>query len=301
MKHILFILILATAILSYFVIDMKFINPPDSSPVNKNIPMSAKATNIPKSSPSELQNEVVQLKDALSNQSVFIQKLNEDRLSDSAKILELEKQLQIAMAIIQSRFLDNKSLAGVTGSSETKIDATDKMGLLSNPILTPILSGEIFKDPQFAKVFQKQVTEAVKTMQQKERKDQEEQAKEQMQQRLARRIDEFAKSANLNNYQQQEITKILSEGSNNSMDLLSRLRDQKISGEELRAKQESIRKESDEKIKLVLSSQQFEQYQKVESSILRGIMSGRQFGGPPSRNANPAPQTAPQTTPSPNR
>ena len=234
----------------------------------------------------KLRNETAELKDNLAKQYAFIQKMKEDSLADSARIVKLEKEFRDTMAIIQALLLD-KNLAGLDGSSK---DKTDRPVHLLDPLLNQILSGEIFKDPQFAKVFQEQVAEAVKTIQENERKEEMEKFKEQLQQRLTKRIEDFAKTLSLNDYQQQEFTRILSDNGNKTIDLFTQFREQKLSAEEFRTKRETVRTESNEKVKQVLLPEQYEQYQKAELSLFRGIMPGMGRGGD---NQPPRPQEQP--------
>jgi len=238
---------------------------------------------------AKLKNETAELKDSLAKQYAFIKKMKEDNLANSARIITLEKELQNTAAIIQAFLLD-KNIS--SDSSMAKSDPFNKPMHLLDPLLNQIMSGEIFKDPQFAKVFQEQIIEAIKTIQENEQKEGMSRFKEQLQQRLTKRIDDFAKTLTLNDYQQQEFTRILSDGGNKTIDLFSQFREQKLSAEEFRIKRETLRAESNDKVKQVLLPDQYEQYQKAESSLFRGIMPGlgRNSGGnPPQATPSPGP------------
>ena len=269
----------AVGVLGYFVISDR------TKPV-PSAPQPLSDTPGLQSEISKLQDETAELKDNLAKQYGFIQKMKEDSLADSARIVKLEKEFRDTMAIIQALLLD-KNPAGLDGSSK---DKTERPVHLLDPLLNQILSGEIFKDPQFAKVFQEQVAEAVKTLQENERKEAMEKFKEQLQQRLTKRIEDFAKTLNLNDYQQQEFTRILSDNGNKTIDLFTQFREQRISAEEFRTKRETVRTESNEKVKQVLLPEQYEQYQKAELSLFRGIMPGMGRGG---GNQPPRPQEQP--------
>ena len=276
------LLVAAVGVLGYFVIS-------DRNKPAPPVPQLLSDTPGLKAEIGKLQTENSELKDNLTKQYAFIQKLKEDSLADSARIVKLEKEFRDTMAIIQALLLD-KNLAGLDGSSK---DKAERPVHLLDPLLNQILSGEIFKDPQFAKVFQEQVAEAVKTIQENERKEEIEKFKEQLQQRLAKRIEDFAKTLNLNEYQQQEFTKVLSDSGNKTIDLFSQFREQKISAEEFRTKRETVRTESNEKVKQVLLPEQYEQYQKAELSLFRGIMPGMGRGGgnnPPQGTPPPEPR-----------
>ena len=276
------LLMVAVGVLGYFVISDR--NKPEQS-----TPQQLSATPGLQSEITKLRDETAELKDNLAKQYGFIQKMKEDSLADSARIVKLEKEFRDTMAIIQALLLD-KNPAGLDGSSK---DKTERPVHLLDPLLNQILSGEIFKDPQFAKVFQEQVAEAFKTIKENERKEETEKFKEQLQQRLTKRIEEFSKTLNLNDYQQQEFTKILSDSGNKTIDLFTQFREQKISSEEFRTKRETVRTESNEKVKQVLLPEQFEQYQKAELSLFRGIMPGGMGRGGDNQPPRPTEQPAP--------
>ena len=259
------LLVAATGVLGYFAI---------SERTDSGQPVYLSSLDAPalKSEIGKLQDENTGLKDSLTRQDAVIQKMKEDNLAESARIIKLEKEFRDTMSIIQALLLDKSP----DGASK---DKAERPVHLLDPLLNQIMSGEIFKDPQFAKVFQEQIIEAVKTIQENERKEDLGKFKEQLQQRLGKRIDDFAKTLSLNGYQQQEFTRILSENGNKTIDLFSQFREQQISAEEFRTKRETLRTESNEKVKQVLLPEQYEQYQKAEASLFRGIMPGPGKGG----------------------
>jgi len=212
-----------------------------------------------KSQIAKLQRELNESKDILSKQSLFMQKLKEDILSDNARIINLEKKGPII---------------AVNPSPQTKSEEKEQPVRSSNPLLNQTLPSELFKDPQFTKVFQEQVAEALKDIQQKQREEQIERFNEQLRQGLSRRIDELSKSLNLNDYQKQEFSKILTERVDKTMELSSKLRTQELSPEEYRTQRESLRNEANEKVKQILLPQQYEQYQKAEPSVNRRLLQG---------------------------
>ena len=262
------VLVIATGILGYFVVTDRMNRVPSAPKSTPEAPAW-----IPEI--AKLQNETAELKDNLAKQYAFIQKLKEDSLADNARIVKLEKEFRDTIAIIQALLLD-KNPAGLDSVAKNE---SDRPVHLLDPLLNQILSGEIFKDPQFSKVFQEQVAEAVKTIQENERKEETEKFKEQLQQRLVKRIEEFSKTLNLNEFQQQEFTKVLSDSGSKTIDLFSQFRDQKLSSEEFRTKRETLRTEATNTVKQILLPEQFEQYQKAELSLFRGIMPGVGRGG----------------------
>jgi hypothetical protein len=205
---------------------------------------------------SDLSNELVNLKEILNRQSLFIQKLKEDNIADSARIASLEKKMQL---------------------SENKLDFLNA----SNPVTTTVKSAssellnhgsftELFNNDEFAKIFHDKVGEIIKDIQQKEREAQMKVFSDQIQQMLTKRIDDFAKSQNLNDYQHQELNKIILERSTKTMELFSKIRSQEITSDEFRTQSESLRNESNEKVKQILLTQQYEEYQKIEEAMVRG-------------------------------
>jgi len=148
-------------------------------------------------------------------------------------------------------------------------------------------SPELFQNPEFAKLFVGKVEEAIKIIEEKQRAEQVKRNAEQLQKRITQRIDEFAKAQNLNDYQKQELTKIISDRAAKSLELFAQMRQnsdsgQQLSPEQMRAQMDTIRTESNEKVKQVLLPNQYEEYQKVENSITgNGRGMGRGPGAQP--------------------
>ncbi|MFH1230711.1 MAG: hypothetical protein V1709_04355 [Planctomycetota bacterium] len=252
--------IVTMVVTGYFIIQEK-----PSSQNGKMLPQTAsnEITSL-KSQIDKLQRELNESKDILSNQSLFMQRLKEDILSDSVRIINLEKR---------------GSIGAVNPSLQTKSEGKEQP---ANPLLNQTISSELFKDPQFARIFQEQVAEALKNIQQQQREEQAAKSNEQLRQRLSQRTEELAKSLNLNESQKQEFSNILTERGNKTIELLSQLQAQQLSSEEYRTKGEVLRNESNEKVKQILSSQQYEQYQKSEPSLFNRSMSPSRrqpFGG----------------------
>ena len=145
----------------------------------------------------------------------------------------------------------------------------------------------VFQNPEFAKLFVGKVEEAIKIIEEKQRAEQVKRNAEQLQKRITQRIDEFAKAQNLNDYQKQELTKIISDRAAKSLELFAQMRQnsdsgQQLSPEQMRAQMDTIRTESNEKVKQVLLPNQYEEYQKVENSITgNGRGMGRGPGAQP--------------------
>ncbi|MDI6733129.1 MAG: hypothetical protein QME51_08525 [Planctomycetota bacterium] len=230
-----------------------------------------------KSDVTKLQNELAELKDVLFKQTDFVLRLKEDNLAQSVRIAKLEKQLQDTIAIIQAVLLDK----GI------KPEQGDKPLHLLDPLLNQILSGEIFKDQQFAKVFQEKIEEVVKNIQEKQRKEQMERFTKQLLDRMTSRIADFGKTLNLNDYQQQEFSRILSESGTKAIELFSQFREQNISGEEFNNKRQTLMTEANEKVKAILLPNQYEEYEKTVGRILGG------FGGGPGGMMQVAPPGTP--------
>jgi hypothetical protein len=282
MKYVISIVIaclaIGTVISGYFILSKN-----TGTGAQTSVQPTAEGTRITK-----MQGELVELKETLDRQSVSLQKLTEDNAANRAKITGLEQQLRNATAIIQALLLEKKGGEETAGSSESGPQSSNKTTALSATLLNQIASGEVFKDPQVAKAFQERVAEALKNIQQEEREAQRERFTQQMQQRLNRRIEDFATKQNLNDYQKQELVKALAEGNKQTMDLFTQVRDQKITLEQFTTQQDTIRKGVNASVQQVLSPQQYEEYKKVEPSILRGPMFGRG-----NRNQPPPPPTNP--------
>lgn len=211
---------------------------------------------------NKLSNELTNLKDIINQQSLFIQKLKEDNLSTS-----LEKRIQSS---------------GKQGSSDISIPlTTSDQQADSSGLQHQTFSTELFNNPEFAKIFHDKVGEVIKDIQQKEREEQMKRFSEQIQQMLTKRIDDFAKAQNLNDYQKQELNRIVSERSTKTMELFSKMRNQEITFDKLRTDGESLRKESNEQVKQILLPQQYEEYSKIEEAFNRGGMMQPGQGNPP--------------------
>lgn len=208
---------------------------------------------------SKLQNVLSEMKDILAHQSVFIQKLKEDNIADSARITQLENKIQ-------------------TLSSDSKLsaDLPDLQKSAGPQTTIPELSyqkfsPELFKDPEFSKVFQAQVSQVIKDIEEQRRDTRDAQMEERRQQAITERISAFAKAQNLTGFQQEELTKIVSERANKERELFTQMNSQETTPEELTTKRAVIVNESNEKVKQVLTPQQYEEYQKTENQS-RGRM-----------------------------
>lgn len=229
---------------------------------------------------NKLQSDLSELKGVLTQQSLAIKKLREDSLTESSRIAGLEKKLQG----------QNGSL-NASNSGELPDQPTDPSELSYQGF-----SAELFKNPEFAKVFADQVTQVIKDKEKKDRDAQMQRIADAITQTIKTRIDEFAKAQNLNDFQQQELTRLVAERSSKTMALFAQMQDQGTSRDTIRTQMDAIRNESDEKIKQVLQPQQFEEYQKIENQLTRGAGfgpgGGRRPNAAPGAN-NPAPAPAP--------
>jgi hypothetical protein len=220
---------------------------------------------------NKFQNELANLKDIITRQS----RLTDNNTLDNARIAGLEKKIQA--------LLENKGQLNVSNIQPSP-DLQANLSGLSNQNFSP----ELFQNPEFAKLFQDKVEESIKNIQQKQREEMGKRMSEEIQKAIAKRIEEFAKAQNLSDYQQQELNKIISDRTNKMMELFNKERSQEITREEVRTKMDSIRNESNENVKQVLSSQQYEEYKKVENTLGGGMMGGR--GTLPGQGNTPPPQ-----------
>ena len=232
---------------------------------------------------NKLQNELTNLKDTLAKQSLSIQELSRQSGIDRDRLVSLEKKLQSLVA-------ENKGFK----PQESPAEKTDLSG-------TPFqnFSPELFNNPEFAKLFRDQVDQAMKDIQKKEEETRMARFSERIQQMVARRIEEFAKTQNLNDYQKQEVNKILSERINKSMELANQMRSDKIEPEDFRTKMETLRTESNEKVKGILLPEQYVEYQRIESEAMGGPGGGMRMDRGPRQQGQQGQQETPQQPPTP--
>jgi hypothetical protein len=204
---------------------------------------------------NKLQNDLTNLKDIFTRESLFIQQLKDDNILDKARIVNLEEKLQSLLS-------ENKDDSSVS-NPDTK----------TNPLESSLQSfpPELFNNPEFARLFHDQVNQVVKDIQKEERETLMNRFNEQEQQRTARRIDEFAKAQNLNDYQKQELNKIINERINKTM-VESSIMSSALNSEEHRTKMDTIKNESNEKVKQILLPQQYDEYKKIENRLVGGDM-----------------------------
>lgn len=218
---IAFLLVISTNVLGYLIITQNKPMTPIPSPSQSSNELITLKSQITK-----LQNELAELKNAVSRQSLLIQGLKEDYSAIPSETSE--------------------------SSSEKK---------------QPVYS-ELFKDPDFAKELQERIDNIVKRAQQRQGAEMTKQFTKIGKQMFDDFVDEFGKNLELDAYQQQEFTKILSDRLNKSMALMFlQFGPQKLSSEEFKRREEVIRTESNEKIKQVLLPEQYEKYQKTESQF----------------------------------
>lgn len=234
---------------------------------------------------NKLHSDINNLQDILSQQVLLIQKIEEENLYNSAQINSLDKKFQDTITRLQQILAGNQNFANAPGL----LAPTEAQTNLHEPSYQAF-SPELFNNPEFARLFQEQVDQAVKETQKKEREEQMAQFTDRINEMIKDRLNEFAKAQNLNEYQQQELNRLVMERSAKTMELFTKMRTQEITGEEFRNQQTSIRNENNNKIKQVLLPEQYEEYSKIESQFSRG---GMMMGGG-GRN-----QPRPQQTPSP--
>lgn len=224
----------------------------------------------------KLDKEVAEIIDAFNKQSLFVQKLKEDSLSDSARVINLERKFNEAIANVQTFLANNKELSDVSGQPPVaeleQVEQIDEGAEQPDSSLSPTYKSEIFKDPEFDKEFRDKVSEVVKNIQKKEWQDQLKRIQKQLQQTMAKNADDFAKKQFLNDYQKQELNKALFERSNKVLDLFSKLHDNKISSAVFVSKRNAYRNESNDKIKQILLPEQYKQYSKTEPSLSKTMM-----------------------------
>jgi len=242
----------------------------------------------------ELNARIKQLQGELSNLKIAINQQANDMAqltANNSRIDDFYKKLKEIQASLPG--------AGKAGVSDIQT-APELQASASGPV-TGSFSPELFQNPEFAKLFVGQVEEAIKQIEEKQRAEQAKRIAEQIQKRIAQRIEEFAKAQSINDYQKQELSKILVDRITKSQELFTQMRlgsdpDQSPSPEQMRVQMETLRTESNEKVKQILLPNQYEEYQKIENSLTGGRGMGRGPGGRENQPA-PAPSQGQGTTP----
>lgn len=204
---------------------------------------------------NKLQNELANLKDTVARQSIILQELQVE-----SKLVSAGKRLQV---------LSSENTSGSNISNQQSLpDAKTNPAQLSYQGFSP----ELFNNPEFAKLFHDQVNQVVQDIQKEEQEARIQQMNAQMQQRIVRRIDEFAKAQNLNDYQKQELNKIVTDRFNKSMELFSQMRssENSVNPDEARTKMDTLRNESNAKVQQILLPQQYDEYKKIENQLSGG-------------------------------
>lgn len=227
---------------------------------------------------NKLQSELANLKDTVARQSLIIQEL------------QVESKLVSAGKILQPLSSENKSGSNIS-NPQTSPDAKIDPAQLSYQSFSP----ELFNNPEFAKLFHDQVNQVIQDIRKEEQEARVQQINTQMQQRITRRIEEFAKAQNLNDYQKQELNKIVTDRFNKSMELLSQMRSSENSAnpEEARTKMDTLKNESNAKVQQILLPQQYEEYKKIENQLSGGGRNRMPRGGQettPGQGTTPAPR-----------
>jgi hypothetical protein len=234
----------------------------------------------------QLQDELLNLRIAVNQQANDMAQLT----ANNSRIDDFYKKLKELQAMLTG--------AGKSGVSANP--ATPELQVSASGVFTGSFSPELFQNPEFAKLFVVQVEAAIKQIEEKQRAEQAKRIAEQIQKRMAQRIEEFAKAQNLNDYQKQELSKILADRVAKSQELFTQMRspnavtsdsDQPPSPEQMRTQMDTLRAESNEKVKQILLPNQYEEYQKIENRLTGGRGMGQMGPGGDGRGATPAPAT----------
>jgi hypothetical protein len=258
---ILCFIVISMGVAGYFVFKDKFLPALNSPQSDKIISQTSNEEILSlKSQMARMQRELNESRDILSKQSLFMQKLQQDFMASAAKIAALEKQGSDGI---------------INSTSQAKLDVNEQPISSSNILLNPSISNELFKDPQFARIFQEQVAAIVQDIQKKQLEEQIEKDNEQLKQQLNQRTEAIAKNLNLNDYQKQEFSKILLERTNKTIELAAKLRKEELTPEEYKTKVEALRNEAGEKVKQFLLPKQYDQYKKAEPTLNRILQGAR--------------------------
>lgn len=220
---------------------------------------------------AKLQKEVSELKDMGVSLSVSIGGLREDWLVNGSRIAELDRKVKLLLSpggnIDNTTVPTEGSSAGAGAQVKTPKETADYLQNKSG-------AEELFKNTEFIKMLQEQMENTIRTTQQKDKEAAMARSREYQQKRFQERIEKFAKENYCTEYQQQELSKILTETS----EKLSKAsvfvippgddKDRKASFEEMRTKTEALKKESDLKIQGLLQPAQYEAYKKLNPPLL---------------------------------
>ena len=275
MKTVIFILLalslIVNAIAGYLLIQSKSDN--DSARDAVALATAEKLTGVADRL-DRLERGFSEVKNMLIQQASDIRRLESDAAVASARTAMLKKKLD-----------DNTPAGGLDQTDVSK--AEPQYGAFS---------AEIFNNPEFAKSFHDQVEQVMNDVEKKQEDEQSKLTTNRIMAQVSRWLTEFAKAQNLSEYQSQELTKLFNERANQTMELFSQLRNQQVKWDDVRVKTETIRNDSNEKIRQVLLPEQFSEYQKAEAQFTRGMRFGETFGAV----AQPQPPTlTPQPTPAP--
>jgi len=237
---------------------------------------------------AELRAGINRLQEIITQQSLFIQQLKEDNLNYSAQITRLENKFEATVAKLQQILSDYPALA----TAPSLIAPSASRQPLADPSFQAF-SPELFQNPEFSKLFEDQVQQSIKNIEQKQQEEQAAQMATRSQERITQRVAEFAKAQNLNESQQQELNRLLLERSARTTEIFTQMQAQGANRDAIRTQQTAITNETNEKIKAVLLPQQYEEYLKTLAMQSRGGMMG---GG---NNRNRQQPRQPPSTPAP--
>jgi ribosomal protein S20 len=228
---------------------------------------------------NKLQRQLDEAIDSFNQYSLFALKSNEDGISDSARVMALEKKFNDAIANVQFFLAENKEQANTANQSlQEQLEQIDQIwqteGIsdTAESPLSPTYSSGLFKDPAFVREFQKKVSDALNSIQQKQWQAQVKQINKQLQQMVNKNVESFAKKQNLTDYQKSELNKILTERNSQIVDLYSKLHNNKISPAAFIAGRKTAKNGSNDRVRQILLPEQYGQYQKFEPSLNKPTM-----------------------------
>jgi len=123
-------------------------------------------------------------------------------------------------------------------------------------------SEQVFNNPEFTKELNQRINEILEERREKQREKQRQRSAERRKQSLQRQIEVYAKKLNLNDYQKQEFGEVFKEKYTKSIKVTSQRRAGKINGDQMRVALGQIRKEYDDRLKYILSPDQYQQLKK---------------------------------------
>jgi len=255
MKYLFLLLVIiclvATGVFGYLVLSQKYAGPASQNPPAAN---SSDDISSLKAQIAGFQEKIAKLEDLVVQQSLFAQSLKQENVEYGAKIVTLEKKF--------SQSLSNLIAESKSMQLNQNQDIRNPPSMNNNPFNpNPIVRPPVNQANEFnVDLIQRQKEEHMAKIQQ------------QTQARITQGINEIAKVLFMTDYQKEEFTKLVGERKIKHAELFDQIQNKQMNVEDFRTKYEVLRTEYNDKIKGLITSQQYEQYQKEELAWNKKLM-----------------------------